>query len=91
MVNNCKTLVNRLIQALLLKKQVLTTDVVGPREILEDGKYGVIIPNDDKAVIEALEDILKNKNKYDYLKKNLLNYKGDNEKIMGQTLKLLDL
>ena len=78
-------------EALLLKKQVLTTDVVGPREILEDGKYGVIIPNDDKAVIEALEDILKNKNKYDYLKKNLLNYKGDNEKIMGQTLKLLDL
>lgn len=78
-------------EALLLKKQILTTDVVGPREILEDGKYGIIIPNDDNSVIEALEEILKNKNKYDYLKNNLSNYKGDNEKIMNQTLKLLDL
>ena len=78
-------------EALLLKKQILTTDVVGPREILEDGKYGVIVPNDDESVIEALENILKNKNKYDYLKNNLSNYKGDNEKIMNQTLSLLDL
>ncbi len=78
-------------EALLLKKLILTTDVVGPREILENGKYGVIIPNEDDAVIYALEDILKNKNKYDYLKKNLINYKGDNKKIMNQTLKLLDL
>lgn len=78
-------------EALVLKTKILTTDVVGPREILENGKYGVIIDNDDDAVKYALEDILKNKKKYDYLDERLTSYKGDNEKIKKQTLALLDL
>ena len=78
-------------EALLLKKRIITTDVVGPREILENGKYGIIIPNDDKAVSLALEDILKNPHKYDYLEENLKEYKGDNEEIKKQVLELLDL
>ena len=28
-------------------------------EILEDGKYGIIVPNTDQAIIEILEDMLK--------------------------------
>lgn len=78
-------------EALVLKKKILTTSVVGPKEILENGKYGVIIENDDDAVKYALEDILKNPKKYDYLDKVLDSYKGDNEKIKEQTLKLLDI
>ena len=78
-------------EALLLKTKIITTDVVGPREILEDGKYGIIVPNDDESLKYALEDVLKNKDKYKKLEKELNNYKGDNEKIMKQTLNLLDL
>ena len=78
-------------EALLLKKKILTTDTIGPREILEDGKYGLIVPNNDDDIKYAMEDILKNKNKYNYLDKALLEYKGDNEKIKKETLKLLDL
>lgn len=78
-------------EALLLKKKILTTDVVGPREILEDGKYGIIVKNDDEAIKYAMEDILKNKKKYNYLDENLLHYKGDNEQIKKETMKLLDL
>ena len=78
-------------EALLLKKKVLTTDVVGPKEILENGKYGIIVPNNDDDIKYAMEDILKNKNKYDYLDEALLHYKGDNEEIKKKTLKLLDL
>ena len=78
-------------EALLLKKRIITTDVVGPREILEDGKYGIIIPNEDEAVSLALEDVLNDPHKYDYLENNLKKYKGDNEEIKKQVLKLLDL
>ncbi len=78
-------------EALLLKKKIITTDVVGPREILENGKYGIIIPNEDEAVSLALEEVLKNPHKYDYLEENLKEYKGDNEEIKEQILELLDL
>ena len=78
-------------EALLLKTKIVTTDVVGPREILENGKYGIIVENNDESLKYALEDILKNKDKYKNLEKELNNYKGDNEKIMKQTLKLLNL
>ena len=78
-------------EALLLKKHIITTDVVGPREILEDGKYGIIVPNNDDDIKYAMEDIMKNKAKYKYLDENLRHYKGDNEEIKKETLKLLDL
>lgn len=78
-------------EALLLKKKILTTDVVGPREILENGKYGIIIKNDDEDIIKAMEKILKNPDKYNYLDNVLNNYRGDNEEIKKQTLKLLDM
>lgn len=78
-------------EALLLKTKVITTDVVGPREILKDGKYGIIVSNDDDSLKYIMEDVLIKKDKYKYLEKELNNYKGDNKEIMNQTLKLLDL
>lgn len=78
-------------EALLLKTKVITTDVVGPREILEDGKYGIIVPNDDESLKYIMEDVLLSKEKYKDLDNELKKYKGDNKKIMKQTLELLDL
>lgn len=78
-------------EALLLKKKIITTDVVGPREILEDGKYGIIVENNDEAIKYAMEDMLKNSTQYNYLTKNLSQYKGDNEEIKKATLALIDL
>lgn len=78
-------------EALLLKKKIITTDVVGPREILENGKYGIIIPNEDKAVSLAMEDVMQNPDKYNYLDDNLKEYTGDNQQIKKQVLELLDL
>lgn len=78
-------------EALLLKKKIISTDVVGPREILENGKYGVIIPNDDSAVAQVLESVLKNPHIYDYLEETLSFYEGDNEYIKKQIFKLLNL
>lgn len=47
-------------ECLLLGVPVLTTDCAGMDELLENGKYGIIVPNNDNALIEQLECILKN-------------------------------
>ncbi len=78
-------------EALLLKKKIITTDVVGPREILENGEYGIIVPNTDGAIASIMEDVLKKPEKYNYLDEMLQNYKGDNEIIKKQVFNLLDL
>ena len=78
-------------EALLLKKKIISTDTAGPREILNDGKYGIIVKNNDEDIKYAMEDLIKNPQKYAYLTKALNNYKGDNERIKSQTLKLFDL
>lgn len=78
-------------EALLLKKKVLCTDITGPREILEDGKFGIIVPNDNNSLKYKMQEILDNKEKFDIYDKILLEYKGDNEIIKKQTLNLLDI
>lgn len=49
-----------LIQALALQCNIVSTDCPsGPREILEDGRYGVLVPNhDQKALTQALQTVL---------------------------------
>lgn len=78
-------------EALLLKTKVLTTDITGPREILEDGKFGIIVPNDDDSIKYKMQEILDNKKKFESYDKVLSQYKGDNEIIKKQTLNLLDI
>lgn len=78
-------------ESLLLKTKVLTTDITGPREILEDGKFGIIVPNDDDSIKYKMKEILDNTKKFESYDKVLSEYKGDNEIIKQQTLKLLDI
>lgn len=78
-------------EALLLKTKVLTTDITGPREILENGKFGIIVPNDDDSIKYKMKEILDDKKKFESYDKILSKYKGDNEIIKKQTLNLLDI
>ena len=48
-------------EAIALGVPVFTTDCSGMEEILEDGKYGMIVPNDDDAIYEGLKKILTNR------------------------------
>ncbi len=47
-----------MLEAALLKVPVLATDTQGARYVLGNGKYGIIMPNDDGGIKEALEKIL---------------------------------
>ena len=77
-------------EALLFKKKIITTDVVGPKEILKNGKYGIIIKNEDDAVYYALKRVLDNPEIFNEIEKNLKNYKSDNEDIKNEILNLID-
>jgi len=77
-------------EALFLKKLVLTTDVVGPKEILEDGKYGLIVENDEDALFRMMRHILdlhSEKREMDVLQ-NVKHYQSDNEHIRQQLASL---
>ena len=47
-------------ECLLLGVPVLTTDCAGMDEMLENGKYGIVVPNNDQALLEGLEKFLAN-------------------------------
>ena len=73
-------------EALFLEKLVLTTDVVGPREILEDGKYGLIVENNEDSLFEMMRHILDlhNENRKMDVLQDVMHYRGDNEQIRNQ-------
>lgn len=45
-------------EAVVLGVPVFTTDCSGMAEILDNGRFGMIVPNDDDAIYEGLKDIL---------------------------------
>jgi glycosyltransferase involved in cell wall biosynthesis len=56
-----------LIEALALKKQIVSTDCPnGPREILDNGKYGLLVPvNDPHKLAEGIYKIIGGKVRFD--------------------------
>lgn len=75
-------------EALFLKKLILTTDVVGPREILEDGKYGLLVDNNEDALFEKMKVILDGQNDFREIRANINRYRGDNGQIKQQLCEL---
>ena len=75
-------------EALFLKRLILTTNVVGPKEILNDGKYGLIVENSKEALLSSMIEILSNKSKYDKVLTNIQSYSGDNNIIKSELVKL---
>lgn len=73
-------------EALFLKRLVLTTDVVGPREILADGKYGLIVENDEDAIFRMMKQLLDmhRENSQHEVMRDIMQYQGDNEQIRQQ-------
>lgn len=61
-----------ILEALVLEKYIIGTDVVGIRSLLENG-YGVLVNNDQESLEQAMMDFLDNPKtfkKFDYVKYN---------------------
>ena len=75
-------------EALFLKKLVLTTNVVGPSEILENGNFGLIVNNSTEALIAKMMDIIEKNGKYPAIQINIEQH-GFDQKAIVEKLKLL--
>ncbi len=53
-------------EAFILHKPILATDCTGPRELLNGGEYGVLVPNDPDAVCDGMKRILQDAAYYEH-------------------------
>lgn len=60
------------IEAVILGKAVVSTDVSGAREILEDGKCGLIVENSEEGIYNGLKELLSNPEKIEHYKEKAL-------------------
>ena len=63
-----------LFEAITLKKNIIATDVSGVREMLEDGKLGLIVENSEEGIYEGMRKALQNPETFILYQDNLKNY-----------------
>ena len=64
-----------LFEALTLKKKIIATDVSGVREMLVDGKLGLIVENSEAGIYAGMKQALQNPDSFKDYEKNLEDYK----------------
>lgn len=63
-----------LFEAITLKKKIIATDVSGVREMLEDGKLGLVVENSEDGIYEGMKKALKNPENFDQYEHQLKDY-----------------
>lgn len=63
-----------LFEAITLKKKIIATDVSGVREMLEDGKLGLIVENSEKGIYEGMKKALEDPDIFKTYETALNNY-----------------
>lgn len=80
-----------LLESLILKTPVISTDVSGAREILKD-KYGFICDINLNSLVDSMRNVLENKDKkISEIKNNLDSYEGANGGIRKQLDSLFEI
>lgn len=82
-----------MVEALILKKPVLTTKVASAYEILCNEKYGIITENSTDGIYNMLKDVILNKDIIQEKSQNLLqyDYSVKNATIIKQVQDLLEV
>ena len=63
-----------LFEAITLKKNIIATDVSGVREMLEDGKLGLIVENSEEGIYQGMKKALSNPESFSQYQENLKDY-----------------
>jgi glycosyltransferase involved in cell wall biosynthesis len=63
-----------LFEAITLKKNIIATDVSGVREMLENGKLGLIVENSEEGIYEGMKKALTNPEYFEKYQENLKDY-----------------
>ena len=63
-----------LFEAMTLKKNIIATDVSGVREMLEDGKLGLIVENSEDGIYEGMKKALQNPEIFEKYQQELKGY-----------------
>ncbi len=73
-------------EALLLDVPVLSTKCTGPCEILDGGRYGILVENSEEGLYQGIKDLLENPDKLAYYKERAKERKDffDEDKIVKQ-------
>lgn len=81
-----------MMEAIILGKPMLTTDVSGADEMLDGGKYGMIVENSEEGLYKGMKEILTNPKLYQHYCKMADERKDylDEEKIMDQVEAILE-
>lgn len=81
-----------LFEAITLKKKIIATDVSGVREMLDDGKLGLIVDNSEDGIYEGMKKALQNPESFDQYEQRLKDYKMpfDLENSVNSLVKILD-
>ena len=63
-----------LFEAITLKKKIIATDVSGVREMLIDGKLGLIVDNSEEGIYHGMKKALENPESFDGFSEKLMGY-----------------
>ena len=63
-----------LFEAITMKKNIIATDVSGVREMLEDGKLGLIVENSEEGIYEGMKKALSEPEHFSEYQQNLKDY-----------------
>ena len=80
-----------MMEAIILAKPILTTDVSGADEMLDGGKYGIIVENSTEGLYQGLKNLLSDTSNYEYYKRKAEERKDyfESKKVMVEIEKLI--
>lgn len=78
-------------ESMVLEKPIISTNITGPREVLNDGEYGSLCRNSEDGIKETLKEVLENRKLLDvYKEKSIKGKKSlDYKSIINDIEKLL--
>lgn len=81
-----------LFEAITLKKNIIATEVSGVKEMLEEGKLGLIVENSEKGIYEGMKKALITPESFSKYQENLKDYKMpfNLENSVNSIMKIID-